>query len=403
MVRLLAKVIAFVPAMSVMMLINYTLDPGSLYRDGCESLMAESIVAGNNIGLPVYFDDRLVQERVIERFHSSRDVIVLGSSRGMQLRASHFPGSSFFNHSVTAGKLEDFLAIFENYVSRDLMPRLVVLELDPWTIHERDERPRSKRLETEYRMMCRLLGLPPRPEAVPVLPGSKYAELASPNYFHAAVRLWIANSGRFRRPCDEIARPRSSSGAILNDGSLRYSRAVLEQPRAELHGNALRYAAVAAHSFTTPGQAAQRELEAFVAFLRAQGADVLFVLPPFHPVVTDALRLSGSYSMFTAAEEHFRSLAHRYSVAVLGSYDPAVCGCSEAEFIDGLHPTDLCVSRIVSEWSASLAGEPRTRLSKAIRERQPATTSGDRAVANSHTSAAAVSPQKQLSNGEMRE
>lgn len=352
MLRLAAKTLMLLPAVCGLAAFNYAVDPWSLFRDGCEGVVADSIVSGDSIRIPKYVDDRLVQVRVIERLQEPPDLIALGSSRGMQIRSAQFAGR-FLNHSVSAGKLEDFLALYQNYVARNLQPQGIVLELDPWTITKSDDRPRYVRLEDDYRAMCRLLNLPPRANATPIVPGVKYLELLSPNYFQSSLGLWLTNDGRFRRTCDEIRDPTPASGAILADGSIMYPAAVLQRSRPDVRRDAVRLARSAFSVVTLPGERAQRELEAFLSFLLRQGVQVVFVLPPFHPAVTDAWRATGLYTSLTVAETYFRSLADRFNLTVLGSYDAGASGCSDAEFVDGLHPTHVCLARILSTWTPS--------------------------------------------------
>ena len=68
----------------------------------------------------------------IELLQKPKDVIVLGSSRSMQIGKQLFDGFDFFNNAVSGGSLEDHLAIYAMYRQHDLLPGTVILGLDPW-------------------------------------------------------------------------------------------------------------------------------------------------------------------------------------------------------------------------------------------------------------------------------
>jgi hypothetical protein len=48
------------------------------------------------------------------------------------------------------------------------------------------------------------------------------------------------------------------------------------------------------------------------------------------------------------AELTIRAIAAELRVDVVGSFDPGRCGCDEQEFLDGAHPLESCIERIVN-------------------------------------------------------
>jgi len=354
--RLSTTLLGLLPALVVLVGVNYTVDPANMFHAGCEAELAESIATGNNIRLNAFYNDRLLQKDIIGRLVAPRDVIVLGSSRGMQIRSSQFPGRSFFNHSVAAGTLRDFLAIYQSYVVRNFKPRLVVLEIDPWALDKAFETQRLSSVDADYGLMCRTLGVEPRANVTSVL-DSRYADLLSPAYFRTALRQWVRHPWRPRAECDSSGKPAEApadQSMLLADGSQMYPRRVTEQRRSEVRRQVFGFRLqVGRHTFAVLDPEAQKELEAFLRFLLRQHVQVLLVLPPFHPALRDALG-STLNSAITAAEHYFTSLAGRYNLPIVGSYDPSRSACDETEFIDGAHPKESCMARILSGSRASL-------------------------------------------------
>ena len=355
MLKLPRKLLALVPAGLLMIAVNYAVDPANLFHEGCETAAAESIVAGHPLDA-TDLDYRLLQKRVAERMDGPKDVIVLGSSRGLPIRSTQFPGMRFFNHSVPAGRLEDFLATYRVYVEKRSQPRSIVLVLDPWTLSPLNTTP-FMRLAADYLDMCRRLGIAPRASATGTW-GFVYTELLSPTYFRASVRRWINNAGRLRPGCSpQPDQPVEPGRAVIRpDGSFDLPPSGSARNLGDIRRMTLRVARFGVDAI----QAAPRQLDAdilgefdaFVRFLLRSQVEVTFVLPPIHPEALKLLRRTAWGPRIEACERYVISFAGRHNVPVIGSFDPSATGCDASQFFDAIHPTASCVARIVGAWAA---------------------------------------------------
>lgn len=88
-------------------------------------------------------------------------------------------------------------------------------------------------------------------------------------------------------------------------------------------------------------------LERTIDYLQDKGVQVTFFLPPYHPFVYDYLKNNEKYKMVLAAEIYFRDLAAKKEIDVYGSYDPKELGCTEEDFLDGMH---MKRERISNSW-----------------------------------------------------
>jgi len=86
----------------------------------------------------------------------------------------------------------------------------------------------------------------------------------------------------------------------------------------------------------------------------SKAASVRIFLPPFHPVVYPWL--VGRYPEVVEVERIIRMEAAERNIKVLGSYDPALAGCDDNDFVDFIHLRDECVKKIVSP---TLSGSSR--------------------------------------------
>jgi hypothetical protein len=130
-----------------------------------------------------------------------------------------------------------------------------------------------------------------------------------------------------------------------SDGSVSYHAAFRERPAAEV-------AATIQKSVTLPKHSVSPEmvglLEKFLVRLRAEGATVSFVIPPYHPAF---YRLAGKnafgdriegYEPYRVTLEEVERIIQRLAAAnsaeILGSFDPLKLGGEDGEFFDWMHP-----------------------------------------------------------------
>src|SRR3989338_6442097 len=149
--RLIKKVLLLLPILLVMTGFNYFMDPAGLFRgnDYYEGL-AGILLKGNNISNLVNYDDRLLQKYLIEGLPEKKGIVLLGSSRVMQISSDFFPGHTFMNHGVAGASLEDDMAIYWLYRKQGLLPSTVIIGLDPWLLNKNSGQLRFESILREY-------------------------------------------------------------------------------------------------------------------------------------------------------------------------------------------------------------------------------------------------------------
>ena len=80
--------------------------------------------------------------------------------------------------------------------------------------------------------------------------------------------------------------------------------------------------------------------------LRDQGTRPILVLPPLHPVTYQMWVEQRDYWIVPKSEALLKRLAQRLEVPCLGSFDPAQCGATREDFVDGIHPSRPGVDRL---------------------------------------------------------
>lgn len=208
--------------LAIVAAVSYRYDPANLFGNlAYEAEVARLLAHGRNVANVTHHDERLLQKFYVQELDRANDVVVLGSSRSMQVGRRLFPGLRFFNHSVSGATIEDIYAIFELYRERDLVPRQVVLGIDPWIFNRNHFQFRWKSLENEYRKSLRhgsaqksLTLEESHPQA------NRYLQLINVEYFLAALAVARLPERNYY-PTDSVE---LDVDIRLSDGSVSYNR-----------------------------------------------------------------------------------------------------------------------------------------------------------------------------------
>jgi hypothetical protein len=126
---------------------NYFGDAANIFNRDHEKEIARIVGEGNNVNISNY-EERLFQEELITNLDFSPDIVIIGSSRIMQLNKDIFPGSRIINNSVCGASLEDLIAIYQIYKENNKLPEQIFIGIDPWTFQKDVKRTRWKSIES---------------------------------------------------------------------------------------------------------------------------------------------------------------------------------------------------------------------------------------------------------------
>jgi len=352
--RFLGKLLLLAPIPALVVALNLAVDPLGLFRDGGpEREHAAILLRGENVVTDGRVNDRLVNKHYVDGRRERIGVALLGSSRSMAIHGSCFPGQSFFNFSVGGANVKDHVATYALLRERGLLPRTLVLGLDPWLLNRNGGTTWWVTLDAEYRRArTTFLREPGEPE-LPGLPvPERYLRLLSLQYFRFSL-LVLEQDARRRPPAPARGRAtRDLYGADFIrwwDGSYTWPAEARRLTAGEVRGLAMRYLTDGPpnylDAYTRLDPDAGRELDALVDAVRRDGVELVLLLTPYHPDAFERLLRSAPYRIVADAEAHFRELARRRAVRLAGSYDPAVAGFDAGDFYDASHARDTALER----------------------------------------------------------
>jgi len=359
----LRKILLFVPLLLSIAVFNWNVDPACLFVPGYEERIVSLLLQGKNIIGPMNHNDRRQQVLFAEAMGTPRDVYVFGSSRTMGFTSSLFSPQSFYNAWVSGAVLRDYVGIYNTFRRRDRLPKTLVLGLDPWLFNRNN--PQNTRrypaLETDYHLILDKWGMNDEEDnqtgSINLVPSpialfcEKYSELLSPAYLQQSITFLRTNrtstqSASALSPGNSKCEKRCRE-ALPNEEPFRYADGSWLYPRAMNNrseeaslvdvANATKLN-LSLENYTAFDPWLVEEFERLVSQMIEDKVQVIFYLPPLHPILYNKVSNSPEYHKKTIeAEQYFRNYAQKNGISVRGSYNPQACRMGSADFVDGWH------------------------------------------------------------------
>ena len=312
---------------------------------------ALDLIQGRMVAGPLGgYDEREFQRLIVELYPRQRDMVAIGSSRVMSLRRRFIHGNpDFFNHSVAGAGVEDMVSIVGLYSEKGLLPKTIVLGIDPWMFNKNNGLGESwKTLDKYYRIALAeiddTLGKTGRngPSGTKdPLPGarlSRYKQLINLDY---TVQNWESfRRGKKLRTTDTVEIDdfvREPDGSLYFPYAMRHAFMTHEDGRTAMPAPYFKDF-VASDRFDL--------LRNLASFLTTRGVRVVFLLPPFHAAAYRSCSETPDFRITITIEQRVRELAAGINATVVGSYDPSKYGFEGKDFFDGTHGHDIVMKRL---------------------------------------------------------
>jgi hypothetical protein len=337
--------------------INSIIDPAHLFgRSRYEAGIADILLSGKNVANVSNYDERLLQKYFIEGATADKQVIVLGSSRTMQITSNCFPGQTFCNYCVSGATLEDDLSIFSIYERKGFISKTVIIGVDPWLLNKNNDQARWLSLQNEYLTASKRLGLNAsnNSSSGKLFTLIKFRELISLPYLKASFQKWRQDLESTSTSYYATNDMEADVPIRLIDGSYSYDYKYRNRNVEEVKRLASDFAnsnpIYSLREFSSLDPAYQNIFETFAKDLHERGIRVILLMIPYHPAVYSTIKTDQKYQMVLCAQRYFEEFGKREGIEVYGSYDPAICMLTENDFYDGMHPKQSAISKIVKHY-----------------------------------------------------
>jgi len=332
-VRLCLRLARFLPLLIVPILANWTYNQKPVQRHLATSFdqAASLLIAGTSIWSSG--DLRPLKAAWMLQMPARKDILILGSSRALQISENWFQPQTTFNAAVPHGGLDDMIAFFELSVEAGKTPRAVLLELNP-TLRSEQEQGDHRLLTPYFNRALERFGV-----------FNRFRHLMD----LSSLRQFRLNLQRLQPPAwGRTPKPFAQMAQILPDGT-----AIYEGSQSSANASDMDVASQVRHtdrekvrwrtsSHPSPGDL--NLLRCFLDDLRSRRVEVVILLPPIHPIAYEFYSKLGGYDDTWIRRE----MASR-SIPVVGSYSPAIAKAAATDFFDDVHPHPALVHRLLHD------------------------------------------------------
>lgn len=313
---------------SIVTIINYFGDAGNLFSESYEKKIVEMLKL-NNVTNISNFDERAFQRELINSLEKKPDIIAIGSSRVLSIDSDYFNDQIFINNGVSGASIEDLIAIYQMYKSKDILPNEIILGVDPWIFNDNNGQNRWLSIEKEYKNYY-------NKEESKINLGFtilKYTQLFSPSYLQASLKIVLTE-----KKLTPTTRKNNPGRTKLKDGSL-----VEAQDVREITINQLDYAVqgyiqnkqYSIEGFNRISPVKFIEFQNLCLNILENNIKLTFFLSPYHPLVYQ--KIENDYDIVLDVEKEIIRFAEKKNIKLVGSYSPTKAGFNKRDFFDGLH------------------------------------------------------------------
>lgn len=322
--------------------VNYWGDSAKIFHPDYENKIAKIIFSNQNATNISNYDERILQKELINKLESSPDVLVLGSSRTMLINSTYFNDEKVINNSVSGASIEDLIAIFQIYNTKKILPKKIILGVDPWIFNKNNGQIRWHSLSKEYYSFKNK-----KSENQESILNNKFKQLFSLSYFQASFRnlpnVIVGKS-------DPIATGKiyNQSNTILMDASLSYAKKYREVSHEQVNIKARNYITGNIYSiekFNKISPLIFKEFEHLCMAILDNNIELSFFLAPYHPIVYE--KIKQDYQIVLETENKLREFAKETNIECLGSFSPITAGIDSQGFYDGMHSKENTIKKIM--------------------------------------------------------
>ena len=321
--------------------VNYFIDPANIFSGKAYVAgISDVLIKGHNVDNVTNYDERALQEQMIAKLSYRPDVVVLGSSRVMELGADFFPGKRVLNCGVSHANVHDLIAIVGLLDSLHKLPEEIVINADPHLICQGGT-TEWQTLASAHRYMMGKLHLPTDAGQRSLLL-EKAGALFSFDYFEKSLTFLSQHkSKRFR----DVGMDRPATSGRFSDGTVCYSASYSNPDTLKVAADAR---VVGGREIVNLDPGKVQSLSTLVDYLIGRGVKVVLVMIPYHHEYYATMNKRFE-NVFSSYDSLYRQFAREKAIPIRGGFDAVRLGIPLDEFYDSWHCSKEAIKKVYNQ------------------------------------------------------
>lgn len=349
--KLLLKLsIIFVPFAIIIVAINYYVDPANIFSgDAYVDKIATILASGNNADNISNYNERLLQKHFLQKQKEKNpDVVVMGSSRIMEISSNVYADKKLFNIGVSHANINDLIALAGLMDELKIKPKSVVINVDPFLICKGDKGADEWTTLKEYHQKfsttyCKNITYNAAVEEEDNQL-KKYYTLLTFDYFKNSIEfLYKGNT----KNVENVGKNTPKKYGRYVDGSVAYSDKY-QHPDTTIIANV----AKGMGKLVVPeiDNNKLNYLKCLFEYFKANGTTITLVMLPFHSNYYEEANAKQK-NIFNTYETFYNSLAQQNNIKIIGSFNAKKEGLNNADFYDTYHCNGNAIKRIFENYN----------------------------------------------------
>lgn len=349
--KLLTKLaIIFIPLALIVVLTNFIVDPANIFSgEKYVGQIAGILASGNNADNITNYNERLLQKHYLQKHKGqSPDLIVMGSSRVMEISKNIFANTTMYNIGVSHANIHDVVALAGLMEQENIKPKKVLINVDPFLIAQGDKGANEWTTLKEYHnefIEANCQGyVQESTENEEDNQLKKYYTLLTFDYFKNSLEFLI--KGNSKAVVNTGKQSPVKSGRFA-DGSIAYSYKY-QHPDTLITENVAHN--MGKISLTPIDDGKLKLLNCLLTYFAKNGVEVSFVMLPVHKAYYNAVNKQQN-SIFNMYEAFYTKLANENKLKIWGSFSAEKMGLCNADFYDTYHCSGDAIKKIYNQFN----------------------------------------------------
>lgn len=354
-----------IPFLIIILFVNIKVDSGFVFNNKSEQI-AEILFSKKNaaiITVPSQWGSlqkAIVNYQIQNTPSKPREIIVYGTSRASEVHSKMFPDQTFLNCAIPGGNILDYIALYGLYKESNLLPKYLIISLDPWTFHARKSVTINQTIQyisdpslplkvnteliNEMNTGMKYIGV----QKTEIVPKSKWKidnviELFNPTYFQLNLKYLFRNT---IIKTDNLVK--KSYFVIRSDGG--YSLGQQDQIDSILvKDKSNQFVNIHKKDFfisSDTNSVYWSYFEKLLLELKKDGVIPIIYISPINPIVYDHFAIDSNIGI----ENCIRQFCQKESILIIGSFNPHIYGYDYVgnNFMDSYHPVKSVVETVFS-------------------------------------------------------